>query len=262
MTQHETTSEHLWNAAQPQVSPPYSAFADVYDYLNAFEGIEPWLARAWEILGKLDITGGKLLDIGAGTCSSAQFWVDRGFIPFCLDPSLAMLLRGKARNRDLDCFYICGSYASVQALPSFRLVTAVNEVANYIAYEEGTLASFLATMYAMLEHRGALIFDILTPAVESWIAEDRCVAIDPSRQVTIRRQIGHDQQGHVLTSEVIIDAPGNTFVEEHAQLLLEPEHVQAMLEAVGFDSILIGDLMISGLALADLPSADIIAIKK
>ncbi|MCA1604824.1 MAG: hypothetical protein LC775_04980, partial [Acidobacteria bacterium] len=75
-------------------------------------------------------------------------------------------------------YYMCGSHESIRRRPMFDLVTAVNEVANYIAYYDGMLKSWLATIHDALKPGGALLFDITTPNAKNRLVPDaRCASM-------------------------------------------------------------------------------------
>jgi SAM-dependent methyltransferase len=240
---------------------PYLALADVYDDIYSFQRIEPWLDRVWIFLKKMGITSGKQLDIGSGTCSSANFWMSKGFELFCLDVSFPMLSNAKVRNKDLGCHYICGSYECLKRIPSFSIVTAIDTVANYIAFRDGALLSFFEAVYSTLNKGGVFVFDVMTPIVKNWLPDYESISINPDREINIRRRIDVHGHYHKLTSVVYINDKYRKNVEKHELTLLRPGDIKLVLEYAGFEGIYIGDIMMSGIEIAELPSFDVFAIK-
>lgn len=143
-------------------SNPFSELAEIYDQIYSLETNSEWLKNLHKTVTKLGICNGTVLDVGSGTGWSTTFWLNRGFNVYCLDNAFQMISHCSNKYPELKLKCVCGTYNCIKEKPTFELITAVNDVTNYILYQDDTISSFFKLVYSALKQNGIFAFDLMT----------------------------------------------------------------------------------------------------
>jgi SAM-dependent methyltransferase len=145
---------------QDTPAAPYDPLAAHYDaFINA-PRYEDWLATLLALAAEHGLDGGPALDVGCGTGRSVAALIAAGFEASGTDPSPGMLR--EARNR-LGADVQLGVSTLPEPLPTgpnVALITAFNDVLNYVAPESVDRA--VAVLADRMRSGGLMLFDANT----------------------------------------------------------------------------------------------------
>lgn len=116
-----------------------------------------------DILSRLSIHDGLIVDLGCGSGISALEFVQKGYQVLGIDISGAMVALAKEKVPQAE--FRVASLFKVD-LPSCRVVTSIGECLNYLFdpnNNQKLLQQFFARVYQTLTTGGVFIFDILEP---------------------------------------------------------------------------------------------------
>jgi SAM-dependent methyltransferase len=139
---------------------PYDQLAPHYE---AFMGDAPygeWHAGLLALAAEHGVSGGRALDVGCGTGRSLASLIAAGFDASGSDPSAGMLREARARVGAGVPLEVAG-LPDLGAGPRVDLVTALNDVVNYVAAAD--LDATMSALAARLAPGGVLVFDANTP---------------------------------------------------------------------------------------------------
>jgi SAM-dependent methyltransferase len=241
---------------------PYASLAPYFARLFEPRGIRGWFRRARALVIAAGVTGGRHLDVGAGTCRYSRYWTRVGFQSVCLDLLHEMLSRAKLDGTEGRLHRVCGTIECLRPSGAFDLATAIDDVSGYVGAQPGGLEAFLPRLRERLRPGGVFLFDFITPHGR------RRYTFRNSRQVGEARIVADsrgqfDEQGRLLHVDLTLTTPDRIAHERHVLRLYETEEMEAILRGAGFEVLAMTDLYDGdGVGYrADQPSYDVLARK-
>ena len=143
-------------ASYDPMAPHYEAFvgdAEVMRY-------PVWLAGLIALAAEHGATGGRALDVGCGTGRSLEALLVAGFDASGCDASPRMMEIARDRVGD-DVDLQVAALPAIPPGPPLQLVTAVNDIINYVAPRD--LDAAIGAMAGRMAPGGVLLFDANTP---------------------------------------------------------------------------------------------------
>jgi SAM-dependent methyltransferase len=137
----------------------YRLLAPFYDGYTHHPAYAEWISSLEQLASACGLRGTRALDVGCGTGKSAAPLLELGYRVSGCDPSQAMLDRAAVRLGP----QVPLSRAGLPELPllgKFDLVTAINDVLNYV--EPSDLQIALHSLVANVAVGGVLLFDTTT----------------------------------------------------------------------------------------------------
>jgi SAM-dependent methyltransferase len=141
-------------ATYDPLAPHYDAYRRAPDYPR-------WLAGLLDLAAEHGLNGGLALDVGCGTGTSTEALIAAGFETSGVDPSPAMLDRARARLGDDVQLGVSTLPEPLPVGPEVDLVTAFNDVLNYV--EPESLSAAVTSLAGRMRSGGLLLFDANTP---------------------------------------------------------------------------------------------------
>jgi SAM-dependent methyltransferase len=138
---------------------PYDPLAPHYEAFVGGERYGEWLAGLLAVAADHGVAAGRALDVGCGTGRSLAALVAAGFAAEGSDPSPAMLREARAALGE-DVFLEVASLPDLPDRALVDLVTALNDVINYVAPDE--LDAAVAALAARVRPGGLVLFDANT----------------------------------------------------------------------------------------------------
>jgi SAM-dependent methyltransferase len=143
-------------ASYDPMAPHYEAFVGDAEVMRYPE----WLAGLMALAAEHGATGGRALDVGCGTGRSLEALLTAGFDASGCDASARMMEIARDRVGD-DVDLHVATLPEVPTGPPLHLVTAVNDIINYVAPRD--LGAAISAMADRLTPGGVLLFDANTP---------------------------------------------------------------------------------------------------
>jgi SAM-dependent methyltransferase len=221
-------------------SPPYSAYAQIYDRIGQRAFGERMAKVVLDLLANRGVRPASVLDLGCGTGSATLAFARAGLDATGVDRSHAMLERARhfADAEGHKVPFIEGDMADLQLPDRYDLVTCIYDALNYLD-DDRDVVRFLLNAYRHLEADGYLVFDMNTRArLESSWEQGLVLAADSDDlYVTYRSWFDPsiDASPLVMTAFVRDESGGwQRFDEEHIERAWPIEQVTAWLRATGF----------------------------
>jgi len=144
-------------------SPPYSAYARVYDQIGQRAFGERMAGVILAELSRLELHPRSVLDLGCGTGSATLAFARAGLRAVGLDRSAQMLDRAREYSKDagLAVEFVEGDMIELDLVESVDLVTCIYDAVNYLA-DDAELRQFFRSVHRVLSPGGALVFDMNT----------------------------------------------------------------------------------------------------
>ena len=144
-------------------SPPYSAYARIYDRIGQRAFGERLAAVILSELSALDIFPRSVLDLGCGTGSATLAFARAGLEVTGLDRSPDMLSHAQtlADESQLQVTFLEGDMTDIALSDRFDLVTCIYDAVNYLS-NEAELKRFFESVAGVLASDGAFVFDMNT----------------------------------------------------------------------------------------------------
>jgi SAM-dependent methyltransferase len=143
-------------ASYDAMAPHYEAFVGDAEVMRYPE----WLAGLIALAAEHGATGGRALDVGCGTGRSLEALLVAGFDASGCDASPRMMEIARDRvGGDVDLQV--AALPAIPSGPSLQLVTAVNDIINYVAPPD--LDEAICAMASRMAPGGVLLFDANTP---------------------------------------------------------------------------------------------------
>jgi SAM-dependent methyltransferase len=227
--------------AGSRAGQPYATLAPYFARLFEPRGIQGWFRRARALVAAGGVTGGRHLDVGAGTCRYSRYWARAGFHTVALDLLPEMLRMARLAGTGGRLHRVCGTVDCLRPAATFDLATAIDDVAAYVGAQPGGLPAFLAALHVRLRRGGLFLFDFITPAGR------RRYTFRNSRQfgdarITADSRGRFDERGGLLTVELTLTAPERVAREHHILRLHTPEEIERLLGQAGFEVVAMTDL--------------------
>ena len=142
---------------------PYDPLAPHYEaFMGDASESHAWHRRMLALAAEHGITSGRALDVGCGTGRSLESFREAGFTVAGSDPSTGML--AVARDRlGPDVPLEVAALPDLGPGPRVELVTAINDVVNYVA--PTALDAAMRALAGRLAPGGLLLFDANTPLI-------------------------------------------------------------------------------------------------
>jgi SAM-dependent methyltransferase len=220
---------------------PYASLAPHFARLFEPRGIRTWFSASRALVAAAGISGGRHLDVGAGTCRYSRYWARAGFRTVCLDVLPEMLAMARLAGTGGRLHRICGTIDCLRPTGAFDLVTAIDDVVAYLGAQPGGVEGFLVRLAPRLRRGGLFLFDFITPAGR------RRYTFRSSRRTAMGRITADsrgrfDQAGRLLTVELTLTTPRHVAREEHVMRLFDVEEMEALLRDAGFEVLAVTDL--------------------
>jgi SAM-dependent methyltransferase len=224
-------------AGKETPTAPYDPLAPHYDVFRSAPDYEAWLGVVLALAVEHGLAGGRALDVGCGTGRSIAALIETGLEASGVDPSPAMLHEARKRLGDAVELGVCTLPEPLPAGPAVDLITAFNDVVNYIA--PSALDASMRVLADRLRPGGLLLFDANTPlAYATFFANahvrdaGECFFVwDPQES----DEITHRADLHAFVADP--DPPGGWIrtVSHHVQHLHAHDRLVAALDAAGLE---------------------------
>jgi SAM-dependent methyltransferase len=139
----------------------YEPLAPHYDAYRNAPGYPRWLAGLLGLAAEHGLNGGLALDVGCGTGDSIEALIAAGYTASGVDPSPAMLARARDRLGDAVELGVATLPEPLPIGPKVDLLTAFNDVLNYV--EPESLSAAFTSLTGRMRAGGMLLFDANTP---------------------------------------------------------------------------------------------------
>jgi SAM-dependent methyltransferase len=220
---------------------PYRTLAPYFARLFEPRGIRDWFRGSRAILAQAGVHGGRLLDVGAGTCRYSRYWARAGFQTVALDVLPEMLAMARTAGTGGRLHRVCGTIDALRPAGRFDVATAIDDVVAYLGAQPGGVAAFLERLGPRLRPGGLFLFDFIT--------------LDGQRRYTFRNsrrlpagRVAADSRGRfdaarrLLSVEVTLTTPEGTARESHVMRLHAVDEMEGLLRQAGFDVLAVTDL--------------------
>ncbi len=174
-------------ASYDAMAPHYEAFVGDAEVMRYPE----WLAGLIALAAEHGAIGGRALDVGCGTGRSLEALLAAGFDASGCDASARMMEIARDRVGDGVDLQVA-TLPAIPAGPPLGLVTAVNDIVNYIAPHD--LDAAISAMAGRLASGGVLLFDANTPLTfERFFGRTFCRSADGL--FLVWESLGRDDDG-------------------------------------------------------------------
>jgi SAM-dependent methyltransferase len=251
------------SAAPPRPERPYATLAPYFAQLFEPRGIRRWFVGASGLVVAAGVRTGRHLDVGAGTCRYSRYWARAGFRSVCLDLLHQMLVRARLEGTGGRLARVCGSLDCVRPVPTFDLVTAIDDVVAYVGAQERGLDGFLAELRTRIRPGGLFLFDFITPAGRRRYTFHNSRAVASGR-ISADSRGRFDEAARTLSVDLTLETPQHVAYERHVMRLYSVEEMEAALRRHGFDVVVVTDLYDGdGVSFrAGQPSYDVLARRR
>jgi SAM-dependent methyltransferase len=219
-------------ASYDPMAPHYEAFVGNAEVMRYPE----WLAGLMALVAKHGAIGGRALDVGCGTGRSLEALLTAGFDASGCDASARMMEIARDRVGD-DVDLDVATLPEVPAGPPLQLVTAVNDIINYVAPSD--LDAAIGAMGSRLAPGGVLLFDANTPLTfKSFFGRTFCRSEDGLFLIweALETDDGsHRADLHAFTADPTEPARWTQSVSRHVQHHHPHARVCAALAAAGLE---------------------------
>lgn len=216
-------------------SPPYSAYARIYDRIGQRAFGERMAAVILAELTSLSIAPRTALDLGCGTGSATFAFARAGLRVIGLDRSPEMLNQARAMSEtsNLDVRFVEGDMIDLPPLGRFDLVTCIYDAVNYLE-SDLELRRFVEVVRGVLNAGGAFVFDMNTRhrLASSW-EQGLVLASDaPDLYVTYRSWFDEALDASPLIVTAFIRE------SEHCWIRFDEEHIERSWPIASVSSLL------------------------
>jgi SAM-dependent methyltransferase len=215
------------------MAPHYEAFVGDAEVMRYPE----WLAGLLALAAEHGAIGGRALDVGCGTGRSLEALLAAGFDASGCDASARMMELARERvGAEVDLQV--ATLPEVSPGPAVHLVTAINDIINYVAPRD--LDAAIAAMAGRLAPGGVLLFDANTPLTfGDFFARSFCRSADGLFLVwevlEPHADGAHRADLHAFTADLTDPDRWTHSVSHHVQHHHPHAHVCAALTAAGLE---------------------------
>lgn len=221
-------------------SPPYSAYARIYDRIGQRAFGERMAIVIVEELNRLGLFPGTVLDLGCGTGAATLAFARMGLRATGLDRSAEMLEQARIRsaNTTHPVDFIQGDMTHLDLQRNYDLVTCIYDAVNYLE-DEDELQRFFRSVHGALSPSGAFVFDMNSRyrLTSSWEQGLLLAADADDLYVTYRSWFDEAIDASPLIVTGFVRTSGDhwtRFDEEHIERSWPIENVLAWLRQAGF----------------------------
>jgi ubiquinone/menaquinone biosynthesis C-methylase UbiE len=223
-----------------RLSPPYSAYAQIYDQIGQRAFGERMATVVLDELSQHGHFPKNVLDLGCGTGAATLAFARAGLRATGIDRSPSMLARARehATTEALEVEFIEGDMTTLALPDNFDLATCIYDAVNYLE-SEFELRSFFRSAYDAIEPGGAFAFDMNTRSrlERSWEQGLMLAGDSEDLYVTYRSWFDASLDASPLVVTGFTRNPDQTwtrFDEEHVERAWPIDRVAAWLTHAGF----------------------------
>ena len=221
-------------------SPPYSAYAQVYDRIGQRAFGERMAGVMIEVLAERGFHPRSVLDLGCGTGSATLAFARIGLESVGVDCSAQMLERARLHTGAalLTARFIEANMTDLQLTQQFELATCIYDAINYLE-DEGEVMRFFHSVYRQLTPGGFFLFDMNTRARLSSSWEQGLVLAGDSDDLYVTYRSWFDPASDaspLVMTAFIRDEHGcwQRYDEEHVERAWPIDQISGWLREVGF----------------------------
>lgn len=221
-------------------SPPYSAYARIYDQIGQRAFGERMAAVILDEFSQQGFFPKTVLDLGCGTGAASLAFARAGLQTTGLDRSPDMLARARehAVAESLDIEFVEGDMTALRVPARFDLATCIYDAVNYLE-NEFELQRFFRSVVDTIEPGGAFAFDMNTRSrlERSWEQGLMLAGDSDVLYVTYRSWFDANLDASPLVVTAFTRNPDQTwtrFDEEHVERAWPIDHVSEWLQQAGF----------------------------
>lgn len=220
----------------------YERFAEVYDTLQADVAYANYLAWVQRYAPASDYP--TLLDVGCGTGTLCEYFVENGYHTAGVDLSEDMLAIAMSRFMlsQYEVPFFCQSMDELEGFANLDVIMIALDSLNYLTSEQAIKNTF-AQMYKALRPGGQLFFDVHSFAKMAMFLESPFTYDDGdityiwyTEEGEAPHSIIHDMTFFVANANGTYDR----FEETHYQQTFAPARYEQWLSEVGFTEVTIG----------------------
>lgn len=227
-------------AEKETLAATFNTLAPHYDVYRSAPTYPQWLAGLLELVAEHGLNGGLALDVGCGTGDSLEALIAAGFSVSGVDTSPGMLECARARLGDSVELGVATLPEPLPIGPKVDLVTAFNDVVNYIAPE--SLSGSMTSLAARMRSGGLLLFDANTPLLYTTYCSapgvrdrhDSFFVWEPLSEPTDAMQVA---DLHAFARDPDDHDRWERSVSRHVQYLHPPEAVMAAFDDAGLELV-------------------------
>lgn len=218
----------------------YGRFAEVYDILMQDIPYDSYVQWVLKYAPATESTN--LLDIGCGTGTMLEKFIENGYSTAGLDLSEEMLMMANERlnAQGQQVLLVCQSMDELEGFTDLDVITIPIDSINYLPEKE-QVEQTLKGCYDALASGGQLFFDVHSLYKMSTIFMDGPFTYDDGEITYLwhteagehPHSVHHDMSFFVQVEDDLYER----FEEQHYQRTFSIEDYQAMLKAAGFESV-------------------------
>ncbi|MCA9858369.1 MAG: class I SAM-dependent methyltransferase [Thermomicrobiales bacterium] len=224
-------------------SPPYSAYAAIYDQIGQRAFGERLARVILQLLAARSIQPRSVLDLACGTGAATLTFACAGLRATGVDRSPQMLERAieAARLSDAEVAFREGDITDPPLDSKVDLVTCLYDAVNYLD-DDASVHRFLQGAYRALDDGGVLVFDLNTRSrlMSSWEQGLVLAANSPDLYVTYQSWFDKaiDASPLIMTAFVRSeDGRWDRFDEEHVERAWPIATIESWLREAGFRAL-------------------------
>jgi SAM-dependent methyltransferase len=215
------------------MAPHYEAFVGDAEVM----GYPEWLAGLLALAGEHGATGGRALDVGCGTGRSLEALLAAGFDAAGCDASARMMEIARDRVGEAVDLQVA-TLPEIAVGPPLQLVTAVNDIINYVAPRD--LHAAIDAMARRLAPGGVLLFDANTPLTfNDFFGRTFCRSVDGLflvwQSLEPSEDSGHRADLHAFAPDPTEPGRWTRSISHHVQHHHPHARVCAALAAAGLE---------------------------
>lgn len=245
--QNESTCE--------DISPAYSEFAHIYDWVMHDVDYEMWAAYVTGLIQAEGVRGKDLLDLACGTGNVSLAMARRGYRVTGLDISPQMLDVARKKTQDLvppqemrsdrsalpvPVDYIHGDMRAFDLGRQFHVITCLYDSINYLRSQEDLAQAFTCAR-DHLKRGGVFVFDVNTECQLARSHNKPATMFEKGDQIILfwqDRWVPRTKTWQVRLSGFVKEGElYRRFQEIHEERAYSPAEVQACLDKAGFGRV-------------------------
>lgn len=211
---------------------PYQILSLIYDDMMNHVDYARWTQYIEFLIEKYGLSTHKLLEIGCGTGTFAQFF---SYPLLGIDRYMEMLKRYRSKNP--DAILLLDKMPELKSLKHdvFSGILLLYDSINYIRIPADWLL-FFKRVYSILEKHGWMIFDVVTDyCCKIYFLND--IMHEQFEDISYKRVVMYDEGNHIQHNFFYIHTPEGNFLEHHEQYIPEISWIEKQIKKAGFRQI-------------------------
>lgn len=213
--------------------PPYTFFANVYDFVMQHVNFELWSRYILNSFPSAKVSS--VLDLGCGTGTLLSYFPNH-WKKVGIDRSKAMLELAKHKNPSSHFFH--GDISNFTLDEKFDLIVCTHDAANYLLTLE-ELKSFFHCVRRHLNLEGHFFFDLNSEYNLKYVFHKKTIR-KVIKNIFIDWTNEYDEQKKIIYSTLVFRENENTWIEKHLQKYHSPSDVLELLKEQGFEVLKTG----------------------